>query len=276
MEQQRRPRLEGKVAIITGGGEREPGPRMGVGKAMSILFSREGAKVLVVDRIRQNAEATVAAIREEGGEASVYEADVTSAASCEGMVQASMEIYGGLHILVNNAAIYIPEGPSGELAASVVDVPEATWDRVMDVNLKSLMLTSKYAIPRITESGGGSIINLSSVGGLRGGRGARISYHTSKAGVIGLTTMMAAQHGRDKVRVNCIVPGSINTVMLPNEEGSRSVMSTPLGTVGTAWDIAWAGLFLASDEARWITGVSLPVDAGSLTTGAGGAVPESQ
>ncbi len=276
MEQQRRPRLEGKVAIITGGGEREPGPRMGVGKAMSILFSREGAKVLVVDRILQNAEATVVAIREEGGEASVYEADVTSAASCEGMVQATMERYGSLHVLVNNAAIYIPEGPNGELAASVVDVPETTWDRVMDVNLKSLMLTSKYAIPRITESGGGSIINLSSVGGLRGGAGARISYHTSKAGVIGLTTMMAAQHGRDKVRVNCIVPGSINTVMLPNEEGSRSVMSTPLGTVGTAWDIAWAGLFLASDEARWITGVSLPVDAGSLTTGVGGAVPQSQ
>ena len=276
MEQQRRPRLEGKVAIITGGGEREPGPRMGVGKAMSILFSREGAKVLVADRIRQNAEATVAAIREEGGEASVYEGDVTSAASCEDMVQTAMERYGGLHILVNNAAIYIPEGPNGELAASVVDVPEATWDRVMDVNLKSLMLASKYAIPRITESGGGSIINISSVGGLRGGRSARISYHTSKAGVIGLTTMMAAQHGRDKVRVNCIVPGSINTVMLPNEEGSRAVMSTPLGTVGTAWDIAWAGLFLASDEARWITGVSLPVDAGSLTTGAGGAVPESQ
>ena len=276
MEQQRRPRLEGKVAIITGGGEREPGPRMGVGKAMSILFSREGAKVLVVDRILQNAEATVAAIQEEGGEASVYEADVTSASSCEGMVQAAMELYGGVHILVNNAAIYIPEGPGGELAASVVNVPEATWDRVMDVNLKSLMLTSKYAIPRITESGGGSIINISSVGGLRGGVGARISYHTSKAGVIGLTTMMAAQHGRDKVRVNCIVPGSINTVMLPNDEGSRSVMSTPLGTVGTAWDIAWAGLFLASDEARWVTGVSLPVDAGSLTTGAGGAVPQPQ
>ena len=276
MEQQRRPRLEGKVAIVTGGGEREAGPRMGVGKAMSILFSREGAKVLVADRIRQNAEATVAAIREEGGEASVYEGDVTDSASCEGMVQAAMERYGNLHILVNNAAIYIPEGPNGELAASVVDVPEATWDRVMDVNLKSLMLASKYAIPKITESGGGSIINISSVGGLRGGRSARISYHTSKAGVIGLTTMMAAQHGRDKVRVNCIVPGSINTVMLPNEEGSRSVMSTPLGTVGTAWDIAWAGLFLASDEARWITGVSLPVDAGSLTTGAGGAVPESQ
>ena len=268
--QQRRPRLEGRVAIVTGAGASAPGPPIGIGKAMSILFAREGAKVLLVDRIIENSEDTLAAIQEEGGEASVYRADVTKAEDCRGMVEAAHERYGGLHTLVNNAAIYIPEGP-GVPEASVVDVAEEIWDRVMSVNLKGMMLASKYAIPRMIDSGGGSIINISSTGGLRGRRNARISYSTSKGGVITLTTIMAAQHGRDKVRANCILPGAINTPMTPNEEGSQAVRYSPLGTVGTAWDVAWAAVFLASDEARWITGALLPVDAGILTIGAGAA-----
>ena len=270
--QLRRPRLEGKVAIVTGGGERESGPRIGTGKAMSILFAREGAKVLVVDRVLRNAEATVAAIREEGGEASVFEADVTKAEDCQEMAEAAKERYGGLHVLINNAGIFIPEGP-GVPHSSVVDVTETIWDQVMNVNLKGMMLVSKYVIPKMIESGGGAIVNISSTGGMRGNQNSRISYNTSKASVIGMTTMMAAQHGRDKVRVNCIAPGGINTPMLANEEGSASVSSSPLGTVGTGWDIAWAALFLASDEARWITGVLLPVDAGG-STAAGGTASE--
>ena len=255
--QQRRPRLEGKVAIITGAGASSPGPRIGTGKAMSILFAREGARVLLVDRVLRQAEDTLAAIQSEGGEASAYEGDMSNAEHCRDMVEAAQERYGGLDILVNNVGILILEG-------SVVHATEEQWDRVMSVNLKSMMLTSKYAIPRMIEGGGGSIINISSIGGLHGGPHANAAYNASKGGVIGLTSTMAAQHGRDNIRVNCIAPGSIDTPMLANEEGSAAVRAIPLGKVGTAWDVSWAAVFLASDEARWITGVLLPVDGGSL------------
>ena len=268
--QQRRPRLEGKVTIVTGAGS--SGPGVGTGKAMSIRLAREGAKVLLVDRVTRQAEETLATIREEGGEASVFEADVTNAEDCRGMVEAAQERYGGLHILVNNVGIMF--APS-----SVVDVKEEEWDRVLNVNLKSMMLTSKYAIPRMIESGGGSIINISSTGGLRGSSNSRIAYNTSKGGVIALSTTMAVQHGRDNVRVNCIAPGPIYTPMVAGEmtEEMREFrrLATPLGIEGTAWDIAWAAVFLASDEARWITGVVLPVEAGALVIWPGAPIRDS-
>ena len=267
-------RLSGKVALVTGAGASGPGPRVGTGKAISMRFAREGARILLVDREADKARDTLAAIEEEGGTASVFEGDVTSAADCQAIADAARERYGGLHILVNNVGIITP-GP-----ATVVSVPEEEWDLVLDVNLKGMMLTSKYAIPRMTESGGGSIINISSTGGMRGSRYGQVHYNTSKGAVITLTTTMAAQHGRDKVRVNCIAPGNISTPMVgriqSDEELARITEASPLGIEGTAWDIAWAAVFLASDEARWITGVVLPVDAGSLTTGAGGAVPRGQ
>ena len=255
----RQPRLEGRVAIVTGAGS--SGPGVGTGKAMSILFAREGAKVLLVDLVAAHAEETLATIRDEGGEASVFQADLTKAAQCEAMVDAAVGRYGAVHILVNNVGIL---GPGTVLTAS-----EEEWDRVLDVCLKSMMLASKYALPKVIESGGGSIINISSVGALRGslGRGA-LPYSAAKGGVISLTTSMAVSHGRDNVRVNCIVPGSIHTPMIAD-------LTTPelreirkhhgsLGTEGTGWDVGWAAVFLASDQARWITGVSLPVDAGAL------------
>ena len=251
----RHPRLEGKVAIVTGAGTSAPEPPVGTGRAISILFAREGARVLLVDRVIGQAEETLASIREEGSEASVFEGDITRAANCRAMVEAAHDRYGGLNILANNAGIFVPEG-------SVVDVEEEVWDRVLDVNLKGMMLTSKFAVPRMIQGGGGSIINISSVGGLRGSRRSRVSYNTSKGGVIALSQTMAAQHSRDKVRVNCIAPGSINTPMAPNEMGSPAVRASSLGTIGTGWDVAWAAVFLASDEARWITGIVLPVDAG--------------
>ena len=257
-----RPRLEGKVAIVTGGGTREPGPKVGVGKAVSMLFAREGAKIVVADRILDNAEQTAAAVREEGGEAVVVEGDVTKSDDCRRMAETAQERFGRLDILVNNAAIYVPEG-------NVVDTPEELWDRIMDINLKGMMLCSKYAIPLMVQGGGGSIINLSSTGGLRAGRNARVTYHTSKGAAIALTRTMAAQHGRENVRVNCIAPGGIDTPMLANQSMSPGVRSTPLGTVGTAWDIAWGAVYLASDEARWVTGILLPIEAGSLVTGPG-------
>ena len=261
---ERKPRLEGKVAIVTGGGAREQGPKSGVGRAISITFAREGAKIVVSDKVLGNAEQTVAAIREEGGEAVAVEADVTKADDCRRTADAAIEHFGRLDTLVNNAAIFIPEH-------DVVDTPEETWDLIMDINLKGMMLSAKYAIPRMIESGGGSVINLASGGGLRASRDARVTYHTSKGAAIALTTTMAAQHGWENVRVNCIAPGGIDTVMAANEADSPSVRSTPLGTVGTAWDVAWAAVYLASNEARWVTGVLLPVDGGSLVQSAGAA-----
>ena len=198
--QQRGSRLEGKVALVTGAGS--SGPGVGTGKATSILFAREGARVLLVDMVAKRAEETLATIREEGGEASVFEADVTKSDHCRAMVDAAVERYGGLHILFNNAAI------NGR--GTVVDMDEEVWDRVLEVNLKGMMLTSKYAIPRMIQDGGGSIINVSSIIGIRAGQGAGTGYYlpysVSKGGIIALTTQMAVQHGRDNVRVNCIAP----------------------------------------------------------------------
>ena len=258
--EQKRLRLEGKVAIVTGAGS--SGPGVGTGKATATLFAREGARVLLVDRVASQAESTLATIREEGGEGSVFEADVTSSEDCRAMVEAAAERYGGLHILFNNVGI-LGKG-------SVVDVEEEHWDRVLEANLKSMMLTSKYAVPPMADGGGGSIINVSSIAGLRAGSGGHnIPYSVSKGGVVALTTNMAVHHGRQNIRVNCIAPGHIYTPMVSAMTGETRDLrrrAGPLGTEGTAWDIAWAAVFLASDEARWISGVILPVDAGLLAT----------
>ena len=252
-------RLEGKVAIVTGAGS--SGPGFGTGKATSILFAQEGAKVLLVDRDLRAAEETQATIREQGGEASVFEADVTSADDCQAMAAAAVERYGALHVLFNNVGIGGPGTPA--------DVEEEVWDRVLDVNLKSMMLGTKYAVPKMIESGGGSIINISSIVGLRAGGGASsIPYAASKAGIIGMTATMAVHLGRDNIRVNCIAPGHLYTPMvaknMTDEMRDLRRRAGPLGTEGNAWDIAWVNVFLASEESRWISGVTLPIDAGLL------------
>ena len=196
-----------------------------------------------------------------GGEASVFVGDVTRATDCQSMVQAALEHYRGLHILVNNVGITSP--------GTAVDVEEEEWDRVLDVNLKSMMLASKYAVPKMIEGGGGSIINLSSISALRARiTNGTVAYAASKGAVISLTTSMAASHGRDNVRVNCLLPGYAYTPMvagrLTEEQRELRQLQSALGTEGTAWDVAWAAVFLASDEARWISGIALPVDAGTL------------
>ena len=259
--EQRRPRLEGKVAIVTGAGS--SGPGVGTGKATSILFAREGAKVILMDLVAERAEETLGVIRDEGGEASVFQGDVTKAGDCEAMVEAAMERYGGLHILFNNVAILGP--------GTVMTVEEEDWDRVLSVNLKGMMLTSKYAVPKMIEGGGGSIITVSSGGSIRGNiYDSSVAYAAAKGGVNSLTISMAASHGRDNIRVNCILPRSILTPMVAHEieteeQREERRLCSALGTDGTAWDIGWAAVFLASDEARWISGVILPVDGGSLT-----------
>ena len=252
-------RLEGKVAVITGAGS--SGPGLGTGKAASILFAREGAKVLLVDRNPQAAEETLATIREEGGEASIIGADVTLAVDCQAIADAAIERYGALHILFNNVGITGPGSPT--------DVEESVWDNVLDVNLKSMMLTTKYAVPKMMDAGGGSIINMSSIAGVRAGSGAAsVPYSASKAGVIGMSETMAVHLGRDNVRVNVIAPGHIYTPMVGGTmepvTRERRRKAGPLGVEGNAWDIAYAALFLASDESRWVSGVVLPVDAGLL------------
>ena len=255
------PRLDTKVAIITGAGS--SGPGVGIGKAIAALFAREGCRVVLVDAVSAQAEETLAMIRADGGEAFVEQVDVTQSGDCHRMVEAAVARYGRLDILVNNVGIFAP--------GNVVGVDEADWDRVVDTNLKSMVLTSKHAIPRMIDGGGGTVINLASIMGLRAGYETEpVAYSASKGGVIALTMAMASDHGRDNVRVNAIAPGYLYTPMvagtMTDELRDLRRRSAPLGTEGTAWDVAWAAVYLASDEARWVTGVTLPVDAGLLAT----------
>jgi NAD(P)-dependent dehydrogenase (short-subunit alcohol dehydrogenase family) len=252
-----RSRLEGKVAIVTGAGTR--GPMPGTGQATSILFARHGARVLLVDLDVERAEETLALIEGEGGHASVFRADVTVEDDCRAMIEACLERYHALHILFNNVGM----GGRGK----VTEIEASFLDRVIDVNLKSMVLTCKHAVPRIAASGGGSIINISSIDGLRAGFTPNVAYAVAKAGVVQLTRTMAVHHGRDNIRVNCIAPGCLHAPFVARiSEEMRELRrkAGPLGTEGTAWDVAWAAVFLASDEARWISGVVLPIDAGML------------
>ena len=216
---------------------------------------------MLVDRDEKNAEVTLAQIKEEGGDAAVCVGDVTDIDSCKEMTESAVKAYGKVNVLVNNVGI---SGPG-----LVTDVEEEFWDTVMDVNLKSVMLTSKFAIPEMIKHGGGSIINLSSIVGLRAGGGSPShAYAASKGGILGLTNSMAVHYGRDNIRVNAIAPGHVYSPMVARHTSQELLdlrrRAGPLGFDGTAWDVAYAILFLASDEARWISGVTLPVDAGLL------------
>ena len=248
------PRLEGKVAIVTGAGS--SGPGIGNGKAMAVLFAREGARVVLADQVAERARETLDVISSEGGEAEVVPADVTSDVDCARMVETAKELYGGLDILVNNVGI--------SNRATVEQVTEEEWDRIMAVNVKSMVLTGRRAVPAMRQRGGGAIVNIASTAGLRASR--LTPYSTSKSAVIGLTMSMAADHGSDNIRVNCIAPGLVYTPMVaPRMDEAmreRRREASPLRSEGTAWDVGWAAVYLASDEARWVTGVVLPVDAG--------------
>ena len=250
-------RLEGKVAIVTGAGTR--GPMPGTGQATAILFARQGAKVLLVDLEIERAQETQATIEAEGGQASLFQADVTQEETCRAMVDTCLERYRALHILFNNV------GMAG--SGMVTEVEEAVWSRALDTNLKSAALASKYAVPAMADSGGGSIIHISSIDGLRAGMSRNIPYAVAKGGLVTLTKAMAVHHGREGIRVNCIAPGHLHAPFvahISDEKRELRRKAGPLGTEGEAWDVAWAAVFLASDEARWISGVVLPIDAGLL------------
>jgi NAD(P)-dependent dehydrogenase (short-subunit alcohol dehydrogenase family) len=256
-------RVEGKVAIVTGAGS-TPGPGIGTGKATAVVLAREGASVMLVDLHSERAEETRQMIVAEGGQAVVFAADVTLAADCEAMVHAAVDAFGTVDILVNNIGL--------ASLGTVVDTSEEAWDRAFDINLRTAFLASKYAVPVMAANGAGSIVNVASISALRGD--GTVAYSAAKGGLIAMTIDMAYSHGRQGIRVNAVAPGHITTPMVlsVSAPGARAeFMNTMrseaglLGTPGTGWDVGWAVGFLASDEARWITGVTLPVESGVLS-----------
>ncbi|MCA9832156.1 MAG: SDR family oxidoreductase [Dehalococcoidia bacterium] len=254
-------RLAGKVAIVTGAGSRlDDG--IGNGRAAAVLMAREGARLLLVDSSIDAAEATRRLIAGEGGTAEAFAADVTRSEDCRAMVARAVERWGRLDILDNNVGI---SGPG-----TVVDVEEEDWDRVMAVNVKGMMLASKHAIPAMAAGGGGAIVNIASISALRPAR--LTPYATSKGAVISLTKAMAVDHAPQGIRVNCVMPGPVYTPMvyaagMSEEMRAKRLDASLLKVEGTGWDVGNAVLFLASDEARYITGVVLPVDGGVLVRG---------
>ncbi len=246
--------LRGKTALITGAAS-------GIGRATAVLFGKEGAAVVVHD-IRADGQSTADAIIAAGGQAVFVQGDVTRAADCQSTVDKALAAFGGLHILVNNAGII--------RRASVVDTTEEEWDRVMAVNVKSVFLLSKAAIPVMARAGGGVIVNTASGWGIDGGKDAA-SYCASKAAVVNLTRAMALDHADQNIRVNCVCPGDTDTPMLREEARqlgqdvkgflARSA-ERPLGRMGRPEEIARVMLFLASDASSYVTGTALVVDGG--------------
>jgi NAD(P)-dependent dehydrogenase (short-subunit alcohol dehydrogenase family) len=258
-------RLAGKVAIVTGAGSRGEG--IGNGKAASILFAREGARVVCADQVASRAEETVATITAEGGTASVFECDVSHRDGCQQLAAAAVERYGRLDILQNNVGI-----PS---AQNLEEITEEAWDNLMGVNVRSMALAAQAAVPLMAATGGGSIINISSIAGLRAYPARSTAYTTSKAAVIGLTMALAGQLGGRRIRVNCIAPGQVYTPLVAERLDAagrqRRATSGLIKDEGSAWDIGWAAVYLASDEARWVNGHVLTVDAGITIT-----IPDNQ
>jgi NAD(P)-dependent dehydrogenase (short-subunit alcohol dehydrogenase family) len=256
-------RLSGKVALVAGAGS--IGPGWGNGKATAVTFAREGAKVFCVDINPSAAEETVSLIEAEHGEAIAHGADVTKAADVAAMVDACQSAYGRIDILENVVGIAVVGG--------VVDIPEAEWDRVVAVNLKSAFLTMKHVIPVMEAQGGGSIINISSIAAIRYTGIPYSAYYATKAAMSHLTRATAVQYAAKRIRVNAILPGLMETPMVLNQlsipyGGSEETVwktraqQVPMGIGGNAWDVAWASVFLASEESRYVTGIELVVDGG--------------
>ncbi len=257
-------RVEGRVALVVGGGQTR-GATIGNGRAISVVLARESASVVVVDRFLDRADETVAQIADEGGTAVAVEGDVTESADCAAMVDAAVSAYGRLDILVNNVGIGAGDtGPVG--------LDEDVWDRIQDVNLKSMYLTCKHALPVMRQQGSGVIVNISSVAAVCSV--GLLAYKTSKAGVNALTHAVAMGNAAHGIRANAVMPGLMDTPMAVDAlaetlgvdrelVAEKRAAQVPLrAQQGTAWDVANAVLFLASDEARFITGVALPVDGG--------------
>jgi len=247
-------RLAGKVAVITGAGS-------GMGAVAAELFAAEGASVVVADAVEPGGSATAARIVSSGGRATFVRVDVTRSDEVAAMIDRATQAFGGLHVLYNNAGIF-PADDGGTL-----DTPEATWDRVMDVNLKGVWLCCRHGIPAMLASGGGSIINVASFVALMGAATAQIAYTASKGGVLSMTREIAVEYARKGIRANALCPGPIETPLLAEllsdpARRARRMVHIPIGRLGQAQEIANAALFLASDESSLMTGASLVVDGG--------------
>lgn len=257
-------RLAGKVALITGAGS--VGPGWGNGRAAAVLFAREGAKVFAVDRNPDALTETVSLITDDGGTVETHTCDVTDSASVAGAVAACRNTFGSVDVLVNNVGGSRPGGPA--------ELSEEDWAGQLDYNLTSVYLTCRHVIPVMREQGGGSIVNTASTSGIRWTGSAQVGYASAKAGVIQLSRVLAVQHAPDGIRANTVVPGQLHTPMvearLANQrEGgdidallARRRARIPLGFTGDGRDTAYAALFLASDEARFVTGTEIVVDGG--------------
>ena len=257
-------RLKGKTAIVVGAGQ-TPGTTIGNGRAMAILFAREGADVLCVDRDGARAAETVDMITTEGGSAASLEGNIVKAGAADAIIAAAKARFGHIDILVNNVGIGGGDGPAHK-------VEEAAFDRIMSVNLKGTWLMTKAVIPVMREQGKGAIVNISSLASIAGGN--QVAYEVSKAAVNRLTTSVAQANARHGIRCNAILPGLMDTPMAvagiaqasgQEQETVRQARNArvPLGgKMGSAWDTAYAALFLASDESQFVTGVLLPVDGG--------------
>lgn len=251
------PGFEGTAAIVTGGGSRGDG--IGNGRACAILLARAGAKVTVVDNNRDWAQRTVDMIEAEGGTAMVAVADVGDDDAVRAVVADTVAVFGPVRTLVNNVGLGGPKG-----TAETVDLVE--WDAAMRVNLTGMLLFVRHCVPVMREAGGGAVVNMSSVAGLMGGHHSLL-YPTSKGAVTNMTRAMAVHHGPDFIRVNAVAPGQVFTPMVQaagvtDDMRPARIANSTLPWEGTGWDVGHAALFLASNHARWITGVVLPVDAG--------------
>lgn len=260
--------LKDKVAIVTGAGSRAPG--IGNGRAAAILLAREGCKVALLDATKELGDATKEMIDAEGGTSMVVVGNVADQASCAAAVKSVVDAWGRVDVLVNNVGI---GGPMG----NAVDTNADAWDGAMRTNVTSMMLMAKYVIPEMRKQGGGSIINISSIDGLKGGNPS-LFYSASKGAVVNMTRSMAAHHGPEGIRVNCIAPGYVYTPMVfaggmtPELRDARR-MNTLLQTEGTGWDIGNGVVYLASEQARWVSGIILSIDAGSMAGTVGNTTP---
>jgi len=257
-------RLDGKVALITGAGC--VGPGWGNGRAAAVLFAREGAKIFAVDRDADAMTETLARIRDAGGTVETHTCDVTDSAAVAAMVAACQGAFGRIDILVNNVGGSAPGG--------VAELSEDVWDRQIDYNLGSVFLACKHVIPVMIAQGGGAIVNTSSTSGLRYTGAPQVGYAATKAAIIQFSRVTAVQYAKHKIRVNTVVPGQMHTPMVEarlakqraggdvDELLRQRVARIPLGFMGDGRDTANAALFLASDEARFITGTEIVVDGG--------------
>ena len=256
-------RLVDKVAIVTGAGS--SGPGWGNGKAAAALFAREGAKIVAVDVNLEAAEETASIITAEGGESLPLRTDVTRSDQVQAMVERTIDTFGRVDILHNNVGIIEMGGP--------VEASEESWERVMNVNVSSMFLTCKHTLPHMERQGSGSIVNVGSVVGIRYIGLPYVSYSASKGAVLQLTQTVAMQYAHKNIRANCILPGMVSTPMVTQtlteayggdveEMLERRDAQTPIAKRGDAWDVAYAAVYLASDEAQFVTGAQLVVDGG--------------